>query len=175
MDVRSQLLPELVLTVVLLACGGSTVESPRAPAPRSFVLAVRTSHDSALRLVRYSFGTIEGQIQVPQKRPHMTMLSTHYVRNRDGGGEREVAIMAAVDRNGADSVETVMELAAWILDTPQRQTAAQRRAGMPATPISTNAPARMQPRVVTPADSVDWRLFALVLAELRKQGARQLP
>ncbi len=163
----------------MAAChsGALTAGSPQGPVPGVYTLALPAAPDSALKLARFALGAIDGLQQLPQIRPKMTIISTHYVRNRRGGGQTEVAVMVAVDRQPADTVRvtTVVELRAWALDMAQQQTAGQRRSGVPQTALSTNAPALRRPRGITPADTADWRSLTSVLEAFEKLGAQRLP
>lgn len=157
--------------------GALTAGSNHLPEPAVYTLALPAAPDSALKLAKFALGAIDGLQQLPQIRPKMTIVSTHYVRNRRGGGQTEVAVMVAVDRLPVDTVpvRTVVELRAWALDMAQQQTAGQRRSGFPSTALSTNAPALRRPRGITPADTLDWQSLTFVLEAFEKLGAQRLP
>jgi hypothetical protein len=138
------------------------------------MLEVAAAPDSAVKLAKYAMGAIDGTISLPRVRPKLTTVSTHYVRNRRGGGHTEVAVMAAISTEPRDSV-TLVELSAWALDMQQEQTYAQRRSRTPATPLSQNAPALKTPRAITVADTSDWRALSDVLDAFVQGGARIKP
>jgi hypothetical protein len=146
-------------------------------APAVYSMALPVLPDSALKVVRFALGTIDGSIQLPQIRPKLTTISTHYTRNRRGGGHTQVAVMVAIDRRplASESPATAIELSAWALDLAQPTTASQRRSGMPQTPVSTNAPALRRPRAVTPNDTSEFRVLLTVLEEFQRLGARKHP
>lgn len=167
----------------LIGCGGShqgslppqpTAFGPETP-PTYFVFAVPALPDSALKLAKFALGTIDGSIGLPQIKPRITTVSTHYTRPRYGGGQREVAIIAAVDRVAESSVPptTLVELAAFALDMAQAQTAAQRAARVPNTALSSNAPALRRPVPVSQRDTVDWRSFEAVIEALVSVGGKR--
>ena len=165
---------------MLGACGGAqtpTTGSQTAPVHSAITLAVHATPDSAVKLARFALGSIDGTIQIPQVRPTFTRVSTHYTRNRHGGGTRQVAIILAVDRKMSDSVNvvTLVELSGWALDLAQQQSASARRAGVPATPLSTNAPALRQPRLLTQRDTSDYGAVVAIAEMLERHGARRLP
>jgi len=171
---------------VLIACGtvltGCQSSAPAVgtsvrPAAAVYTLAVPATPDSAVKLAKSALGSIDGTVQLPQIRPKLTTVSTHYTRNRRGGGQTEVAVMVAIDRTPMDTAAhlTVVELRAWALDMAQQQTAGQRRSGSPQTALSTNAPALRRPRAITPVDTVDWQMLGYVLEALERLGARRLP
>jgi hypothetical protein len=140
------------------------------------VLAIEASPDSALKLAKFALSLIEGVVQLPQVRPQMVTVANHATRNRDGGGQTQIAVIAAVDRKSqpGPSASTLVELSVWILDMPHQLTPAQRRAGVPATPITTNAPAIKHPRAMTPADTTYWKSLEIVAEALVHHGARRL-
>ena len=170
------------MSVVSLACQTSasstvsTVPDPNALPTRMF-LAVGASPDSALKLAKFALGTIEGTVQMPKTRPQMFTVANHYLRNRDGGGQTQVAVIAALDRRVRDVLQpvTLVELSVWVLDIPQQLTPAQRRAGVPTTAVTTNAPRFKEPRAMTPSDTVYWRSLEYVADALVQHGARRLP
>lgn len=162
------------------SCSSATQSAPNAaakPVPAVYTLEVAATPDSAVKLAKFAMGAIDGTLSLPRVRPAVTTVSTHYVRNRRGGGQTEVAVMAAVHRQIADSARpvTLVELSAWALDSQQQQTVAQRRSGMPATPLSQNAPALKTPRAITVADTTDWRALNDVLDAFVQGGARIKP
>jgi hypothetical protein len=167
------------LAILLLACQSRSadVQTAAAPTPVNIMLAVAAIPDSVLKLAKTAMTTIDGTLQLPTVRPTLTTVSTHYVRNRRGGGQTQVAVMAAIDRRVADPLTpiTVVQLSAWALDMPHQLTPAQRRAGIPITPITTNTPATPRPRAITMADTSDWRALEFVVEAFVKHGARRLP
>ena len=167
------------LGVAVLACSSQSadVQTASAPVPGSFMLAVAAIPDSVLKLAKVAMAAIDGSLQLPTIRPTLTTVSTHYIRNRVGGGQTQVAVMAAIDRRMADPLSpvTIVQVSAWALDMPHQLSAAQRRAGVPATPITTNAPAIVRPRAITAADTTDWKSLEFVVEAFMKHGARRLP
>jgi hypothetical protein len=142
-----------------------------APLPAVFLLAVPSSPDSAVRLVEFALGEIEGTLRTPLYRPTVVTVSKQYTRNRELSGGREVAVVAAVGRRVADTLFplTVIELRAWVIDLgvpPARRVTPQTYAGM--TPVR-------DPRAITVADTTDWQALDAVLQMLVKHGARRLP
>lgn len=171
----------VISVAVVAACAkaGSPVQQATPvsnPVVFGYELAVRP--ESALATARFALGTVDGAIQLPQIRPKFTTISTHYTRNRRGGGHRQVAIIIAVDREAAmrDSLPvTGMELRAFALDMAQPAPAGPRRSPFPATALSQNAPALRTPRPITPVDTVDWQALLLVAESLELKGAKRLP
>ena len=163
------------------ACGGNgslppqpTSFGPEAP-PTFYVFAIPALPDSALKLAEFALGAIDGTIGLPQIKPKFTTLSTHYTRPRHGGGQREVAIMAAVDRVAESTTppSTLVELAAFTLDFAQAQSPGQRAARVPNTALSSNAPALKRPVPLSQRDSVDWRSFQVVIDALVSAGGKR--
>jgi len=107
----------------------------------------------------------------------MTTVATHYERQRRGGGRTQVAVIAGVGRTVADPAApvTIVELRAYTLDVAYQFTEADRRWGVPQTAVTTNQPALRNPRVVTPADTVDSRVLRIVLDGFVRRGAHRLP
>jgi len=158
-------------------CQRTTTATAPIPAATIVILAVPASPESTVKLAKVALGAIDGLVQLPQVRPAMTTVSTHYVRNRRGGGQTEVAVIAAVDRLPTDTLIPVtrVELGAWALDMAQAVTATQRRSGLPTTPLSQNAPAIRRPRAITAADTNDWKALDIVAEAFIKHGARRVP
>ena len=171
----------IVSVVIVAACsraGGPAPQASAAPTPVVFGFELAVRPESALTAARFALGTVDGAIQLPQIRPKFTTISTHYTRNRRGGGYRQVAIIIAVDREPTlrDSAQvTALELRAFALDMAQPAPAGPRRTPFPATALSTNAPALRTPRPITPVDTVDWQALLLVAESLELKGARRLP
>ena len=164
-----------------LACQSAAPDAgSRAPDPRGLpaavFLSVSATPDSALKLAKFALGSIDGTVQMPKTRPQMFTVANHYLRNRDGGGQTQVAVIAAVDRR-VDPTKPVtrVELSVWVLDIPHQLTPAQRRAGVPSTPMTTNAPAIRHPRAMTPADTLYWRSLEYVAEAFVQHGALRLP
>jgi hypothetical protein len=166
-----------------LACAGSTsgaAPEALAPAPRNddqpraMILSVNATPDSVVKLAKYALKAIEGVVQMPKVRPQVTTIANHQLFNRDGGGQTQVAVIAAIDRRvqSADHPTTFVELSVWVLDMPQQISASQRRAGVPVTPLTTNAPAIKHPRAMTAADTTYWRSLEYVAEAFVKHGAR---
>lgn len=168
------------LIAAIPSCAGNT-PAPDVPADPSvrpyFLLALAAKPDSAVELAKFALGSVEGRVSLPQTRPKVITVSNHYVRDRRGGGQREVAVIAAIDRQIADSTApvTTIEVAAWAIEMAEQTK--QRRFGPqpPATALSTNAPATRQPRQITPRDTTDWQILELVVASLVSRGARIRP
>jgi len=167
------------LTGALIACSGgsASVQTEAAPAPQGVMLAIAATPDSVVKLAKFALGSIEGKVQLPRIRPQMTTVANHYLRDRDGGGQTQVAVIAAIGRQVADTAKPVthVELSVWVLDMPHQLTAAQRRAGVPSTPLTTNAPAIRHPRAMTEADTTYWKSLEVVVEAFAKHGARRLP
>jgi hypothetical protein len=171
--------------VVALACATTPPATPMATSadapvkdqPRAVMLALPTLPDSALTLAQAALGSIEGVVQMPKVRPQLYTVANHVYRNREGGGQTQVAVIAAVDRRVRDMTAptSLIEVSVWVLDMPHQLTAAQRRAGVPATPLTTNAPAFRQPRAMTPRDTLYWRSLEYVVDALMHYGAKRLP
>jgi hypothetical protein len=167
--------------ITTAACGtGQGVATSQAAAtvtPQAqefFVFAVGGTPDSAVALAKFALGSIDGSIGLPRITGKTTNITAHYTRPRHGGGTREVAIIAAVDRASVDAKPTTLvELAIYGLDLEQSQSYAQRRARATATPLSQNAPALKRPILLTPRDTLDWRLFEVVLDAMTGLGARR--
>ena len=166
--------------VVVAACaraGTPVQQTGTTPNPVVFDYELAVRPESALTAARFALGTVDGTIQLPQIRPKFTTISTHYTRNRRGGGYRQVAIIIAVDREATlrDSAPvTALELRAFALDMAQPAPAGPRRSPFPSTALSTNAPALRTPRPITPVDTVDWQTLLLVAESLELKGARRL-
>lgn len=174
--------------VVAMACATAPPATPTATLatssdapvrdqPRAVMLALPALPDSALTLAKAALGSIEGVVQLPKVRPQLYTVANHVYRNREGGGQTQVSVIAAVDRRVRDATApvTLIELSVWVLDMPHQLTAAQRRAGVPATPLTTNAPAFRQPRAMTPRDTLHWRTLEYVVDALVSHGAKRLP
>ena len=174
-------LPLAVAFVVAAACSSAARSGTNAPAqalPIVLTYEVPVVPESAYAAARFALGAVEGFIQMPQVRPKFTTISTHYIRDRRGGGQRQVAIIIAVDRASTrrDSVSvTAIELRAFALDMAQQPPRGQRRSSFPQTALSTNAPAQRTPRPVTPADTLDWYALQLVAQSLEAKGAQRIP
>ena len=166
------------VAVVAACTGAATRQSTASPNPVVFGYELTAPPESALVAARFALGTVDGSIQLPQIRPSYTTVSTHYTRDRRGGGQRQVAIIIAVDRASTrrDSVSvTAIELRAFALDMAQQVTPGPRRTPMPQTALSTNAPALRTPRPITPVDTLDWHALQLVAQSLEARGARRIP
>jgi hypothetical protein len=152
-------------------------EPERSDLPRAITLALDATPDSALKLAKLALGSIEGVVQLPKVRPQLVTVANHLLRNRDGGGQTQIAVIAALDRQVVDTARpvTMMELSVWVLDMPHQLSPAQRRAGVPSTPLTTNTPAFKQPRAMTPADTTYWRTLEDVVASMIQHGARRVP
>src|SRR5687767_4532035 len=149
----------VALIAVSDACQRPVPSAKPQPLPASVMLEVGASPDSTLKLAKVALTAIEGNVQLPKVRPTMTSIANHALRNRRGGGQTQVAVIAAINRQVADTGApvTLVELSVWVLDMPQPVTPAQRRSGVPVTPITTNAPAVRHPRAMTPADTIYWK------------------
>ena len=160
-----------------LATPGTSADAALRDQPRAVMLALPALPDSALSLAKAALGSIEGVVQLPRVRPQMYTVANHVYRNREGGGQTQVSVIAAVDRRVRDATApaSLIEVSVWVLDMPHQLTAAQRRAGVPATPLTTNAPAFRQPRAMTPRDTLYWRSLEHVVDALVNYGAKRLP
>lgn len=157
----------------MMTGGCAALTQQNLPAPTLFLIDVPASFDSAVNLSKFALQAIDGQLQLPRVRPGMTSVSTHYQQPRRGGGHTEVAIIAAVSRPANDTSHvTRVELSAWLLDVAHQLTPAERRAGVPGTAVTTNAPAIRRPRSVTLADTVHHRMLEFVLESFLQHGAR---
>lgn len=169
----------IALVVALAGC--RTPQAAEAPGPLRpptiYTFALPALPDSALKLAKYALAEIDGQVQLPQVRPKFVSVSTHYIRTRRGGGQTQVAIIAGLERQVADSSQpmTLVELRAWALDTQERVTQSARRSGMPTTPLSLNAPAQKTPRAITAADVNDNGNLEIVYEAFVRLGARRIP
>lgn len=163
----------LISAIVSGACA-SVASSRSATVPEVFVLDVPAPFDSTVNLSKFALRAIDGSLQIPRVRPQTTSVSIHYTTERRGGGHTQIAIIAAVSRS-ADSTMTRVELSAWLLDVAHQLTPAQRRAGVPTTAITTNAPALNRPRLVTQADTAHFKSLEYVLDSFVQHGARLLP
>jgi hypothetical protein len=163
----------VVLAAASAACTTASVNT--AASPEVFALDVPATFDSTVNLARFALQAIDGSLQMPRVRPRTTSVSTHYTTPRRGGGHTQVAIIAAVNRSTSDSSRTIVEVSAWLLDVAHQLTPAQRRAGIPATAITTNAPVLNRPRLVTPADTAHYKSLEYVLESFVQHGARFLP
>ena len=160
----------VVLAAASAACTTASVNT--AASPEVFALDVPATFDSTVNLARFALQAIDGSLQMPRVRPRTTSVSIHYTTPRRGGGHTQVAIIAAVNRSTADSSRTIVELSAWLLDVAHQLTPAQRRAGIPTTAITTNAPVLNRPRLVTPADTAHYKSLEYVLESFVQHGAR---
>jgi len=174
-----RLLANTGCVMIVAACASAPVQQSAAPAnPVVFGYELSTHPESALATARFALGTLDGAIQMPQVRPKFTTISTHYMRPRRGGGQRQVAIIIAVDRAQTkrdSALVTLLEIRGFAVDMAEQAPTGLRRTGLPRTALSTNAPALRTPRPVTPADTVDWRSLLLVMESLEASGARRLP
>ena len=136
------------------------------------MLEVNAAFDSTVSLAKFALRAIDGSPQMPRVRPRTTTVSIHYTTPRQGGGHTQVAIIAAVNRSVPDTTLTRVELSAWLLDVAHQLTPAQRRAGIPTTAITTNAPALNRPRLVTRADTAHYTSLGYVLESFVQYGAR---
>src|SRR5688572_23055684 len=95
------------IAIVALLLGCRTPEAAQAPGPLRppvvYTFALPALPDSALKLAQYALAEIDGQVQLPQLRSKYMSVSTHYIRNRRGGGQTQVAIIAGLERQVADS------------------------------------------------------------------------
>ncbi len=167
-----------VALFVAAACGATTrAGSSGRPEPAVFLFDVAAHPDSALKLAKFALGAVDGTVQLPQVRPEMTSVSTHYTRSRRGGGQTQVAIMVAIARRVADTLAPVtqLEVSAWALDMAQQPPSGQRRGGFSGTALSNNAPALRRPRAITPQDTVDFRALEHVVEAFEAKGARRRP
>ena len=161
--------------VALGACRGTSAGSP-APVGTAVTLDVPAPFDSTLRLAKYALRAVDGDLQLPRARPQMTSVSLHYSVPRRGGGYTQVAIIAAVLRpDSASAAWTRVEVSAWLLDVAHQITPAQRRAGVPVTAMTTNAPALNRPRPVTPIDTLHHASLGHVVEAFVQHGARRVP
>ena len=170
----------VIAVTAIASCGGGAPEPQTQPDPAVrtyFLLQVAMKPDSAVELAKFALGSIEGTVNLPQIRPKVITVSNHYLRDRHGGGQRQVAVIAAIDRTVTDAAApvTTIEVAAWAVDMAEQ--VKQRRFGPqpPATALSTNAPATKQPRQVTPRDTTDWQLLEAVVGSFVSRGARIKP
>lgn len=162
----------VVLAATLFSAACATASPRRAAPPEVFVLDVPATFDSTVSLAKFALRAIDGSPQMPRVRPRTTSVSTHYTMPRHGGGHTEVAIIAAVTRTASDSSHSIVELSAWLLDVAHQLTPAQRRAGIPMTAITTNAPVLNRPRSVTRADTAHFKSLEYVLESFVQHGAR---
>jgi hypothetical protein len=163
----------VAITAMCAAGACAAVTQKDLPAPELFYLDVPAPFDSTVNLAKFALRAVDGMPQLPRVRPQMTSVSIHYQLPRRGGGHTEVAIIAAVSRPTSDTLRsTRVELSAWLLEVAHQLTASQRRAGIPNTAITTNAPAIRQPRAVTRADTAYHRMLEYVLESFLQHGAR---
>jgi hypothetical protein len=151
--------------------------SPQPVMPTAILLEVPARPDSALRLAQFAIQAIDGSPQPARPKSGYTTVAMHYARTRSGGGQTQVAVIAAVEhtmKNAAGPV-TAVELSAWVLDLPRQLTPAQRRAGIPATAITTDAPLNPRVRAATARDTVYWSSLEYVAEVFLRHGARRLP
>lgn len=165
----------VVLAATLVSAACATTSPRTAASPEVFTIDVPATFDSTVNLARFALQAIDGSLQMPRVRPRTTSVSLHYTTPRRGGGHTQVAIIAAVNRSASDSSHTIVELSAWLLEVAHQLTPAQRRAGIPTTAITTNAPALNRPRLVTPADTAHYKSLEFVLESFVQHGARFLP
>lgn len=168
---RRRFLPVLTIGLVAAgACAAASAATATAPAPAIVLMAMPASPESTLALARFALGEVDGTLQAIQWRPNAAVLSTRFTRNHRGVGMSEIAIIAAVGRQVADTSRplTLVEVRAWAMDS-----LAQRR--QLGAAITTTGTVTHRPRPITLADSTDWASVELVLAALEKRGARRLP
>lgn len=141
-----------------------------APAPTIVLFAVPHSPESTMALTRRALGEIGGTLQAIQWTPKAAILSTRYRRNVRGPGTREVAIVAAVGRETADTLNplTIVEVRAWAMDS----SATRREIG---AAINSGQSNLHRPRPLSRSDSTDWESVELVLRLLQQHGGRPLP
>ena len=141
-----------------------------APPPAIVLLAVPASPDSTVMLAKFALGEVEGTLQAVQWQPNAAVLSTRYTQNRRGVGMTEIAIVAAVGRQVADTARplTLVEVRAWAMDS----SATRRQLG---APITTTGTVTYRPRPITFSDSTEWASVEFVLAAFERHGARRLP
>src|SRR4051812_42227914 len=92
------------ISSAVLGCHGAPAASSPEPAqtdvPRAVLFTVNITPDSAVRLAKYALeGIGDGVVQPPRIRPQMTTVANHQLRNRGGGGQTEIAVIAAIDRH----------------------------------------------------------------------------
>jgi hypothetical protein len=152
------------------AASVASVATTTAPPPAIVLLAVPASPESTLVLAKFALGEVDGTLQAIQWRQNAAVLSTRYTRNHRGVGMSEIAIVAAVGRQVADSTRplTLVEVRAWAMDS-----LAQRR--QMGAPITNTGTVTHRPRPITLSDSTDWSSVETVLVVFEKHGARRLP
>jgi hypothetical protein len=162
----------LLVVVAVGACSTATMATMAgtAPPPAIVLLAVPASPDSTLALARFALGEVDGTLQAIQWQPNAAVLSTRFTSHRRGVGMSEIAIVAAVGRQVADTARplTIVEVRAWAMDS----SATRRQLG---APITTTGTVTYRPRPITFSDSTEWASVEFVLAAFEKHGARRLP
>lgn len=167
---RGRFLPAAIGLVAVTACAAASAATMTAPAPAIALLAMPASPESTLALAKFALGEVDGTLQAIQWRQNAAVLSTRYTRNSRGVGMSEIAIVAAVGRQVADTSRplTLVEVRAWAMDS-----LAQRR--QLGAPITTTGTVTHRPRPITLSDSTDWASVEFVLQAFLKHGARRLP
>jgi hypothetical protein len=103
---RRRFLPVLAIGLVAAsACAAASAATATAPAPAIVLLAMPASPESTLALAKFALGEVDGTLQAIQWRPNSAVLSTRFTRNHRGVGMSEIAIIAAVGRQVADSTD----------------------------------------------------------------------
>ena len=167
------------LLAVAAGCHHATTGTvtPSVPEVSSVTVAVFALPDSTIKLAKFAMGTIDGVVQVQQIRNSGVAVSTHYTRSRRGGGQLEIAIVAALSRQVADSMRpvTIVELSGWVVETREALVLPQRRGSSLTGQRPPVAMAANRPRPITASDTTDWQNLGLVLEEFIKHGAQRSP
>lgn len=151
------------------ACALASRSTQTAAAPAIVVVGMPASPESTLTLTRRALGEIGGTLQAVQWHPTSAVLSTRYTRNRRGAGMSEIAIVATVARQVADSLMplTLVELRAWAMDSM----AVRRTLGAPIESADTRV---HRPRPITFDDVEDWESVEVVVRLLGQSGGRRV-
>ena len=160
----------------MVACASAPKASPTAKVEEApfFRLPVAASADSALKLVRFALGEVNGAIQPARVQRDVIVISTQYTRQRHNGGHTQVTIFAAVDRKPArlEPLTTMVELSAWGMDEqPSVTSLAGPRGGRDLPTVTTTSPmsvtsSQQQPYRITRRDSLHWNQLEEVLNAL---------
>lgn len=159
----------IVFGLAVGACAAMSHTTQTAAPPAIVVVGMPASPESTMTLTRRALGEIGGTLQAVQWHPTTAVLSTRYTRNRRGAGMSEIAVVATVARQVADSLMplTLVELRAWAMDSM----AVRRTLGAPIESRDTRV---HRPRPITFDDVEDWESVEVVVRLLGQHGGRRV-
>lgn len=156
----------------MAACASAPTKAKVEEAP-FFRLPIAASADSAVKLVRFALGEVNGAIQPARIQRDVIVISTQYTRQRHNGGHTQITIFGAIDRKPArlDPLTTMVELSAWGMDeqpssTRMAMVPGSRLPTLQTTSPTTVASAQYQPYRITRGDTLYWSQLEDVLNAL---------